>query len=186
MAKSKAPEVKMTRKGRPALAGDERRGRNVLELDIKRVTDQFTKGKLAKKYLADGEKLTPHKVANIIKEQDRLEEAPSTGAVAACFDRWAAVKFAEFSSKPVSFLGYVGDGTQKELDERKATASAAKRAARQNAKPAANKAPVTKKAPANKTPAAKKAPAAKKVSASARKESMKAGIDKRAAARRAS
>lgn len=84
-----------------------RRPRGWLANDVKVICDKFITGEIA---LEDGQALTPHRVARLVKEHDGLDEAPSTGAVAAVFKRWGDFGFATFSDKPFAFLDYTEEG----------------------------------------------------------------------------
>lgn len=110
---------------------DDRRPRGFLEADIKRVCDAWVTGE----YVVVGEKpLTPYRAALALKEMDQLDEAPSSGAVSAVFDRWVEIGFMEASRKPYAFAGYTEAARtkglaalHKEWRERKRAAKAALR-----------------------------------------------------------
>jgi hypothetical protein len=71
---------------------------------------------LAGKLKVDGDKpLTPHRVAKLVAARTG-GEAPSTGAVAAVFDRWAEYGFALFSDKPKAFKKFTAKGEKDGLD----------------------------------------------------------------------
>ena len=117
----------------------ERRPRGWLEHDVKQITDKFVTGEivLEGKPAKDGEEaksetlyLTPHRVARLVKDLDGLEEAPSTGAVAAVFARWEKLGFALFRLKPYAFLDYTDEAKDKGLTAMKEAASDSKKAAR--------------------------------------------------------
>lgn len=110
-----------------------RRGRGFLETDVKSVTDKFVTGTVK---LADGELLTPHRIARLIKEHDGLDKPPSTGAVANILDAWAEIGFASINEKPKAFLDYTETGREEGLTALKTAASDAKKAARKAAKEA--------------------------------------------------
>lgn len=111
-----------------------RRGRGDLEHDVKLTCDKFVTGTLV---LPEGQTLTPHRIAKHIKESDSLDEAPSTGAVAAVLDRWANdYNFAVVNDKPKAFVDYTDAGRAEGLTALKQKAHDAKKAARAAAKAA--------------------------------------------------
>lgn len=84
-----------------------RRPRGFLHADVKTICDLWVTGELK----INGDKpLTPHRTAMAIKEVDSLDEAPSTGAVKAVFDRWKKYDFATFTENPFAFEGYTEEG----------------------------------------------------------------------------
>lgn len=114
-----------------------RRPRGWLETDVKSITDKFVTGEITLTP-KEGETevfLTPHRVAKLVKEMDGLDEAPSTGAVAAVFNRWVECGFIETHSKPFAFKDYTEAGREQGLtalkDARKAKAKEARAAAKQ-------------------------------------------------------
>jgi hypothetical protein len=123
-AKAKADKPKKERK--PV---EQRRARGLLEADVLTITNKFVEGDIV---LGDDEALTPHRIARLIKEQDGLDEAPSTGAVAAVLARWEKYGFAHLEEGPTAFGSYTADGVEhglSALKERHAEARKAERAA---------------------------------------------------------
>lgn len=59
----------------------------------------------------------PKLIAFKIGEKEGSE--PSTGAIHAIFVRWVAIDFGKFQNRPARFLGFVGEGTPEELDQKK-------------------------------------------------------------------
>lgn len=112
-------------------SGPDRRPRGWLETDVKQVCDKFITGEVA---LEEGQHLTPHRVSRLVKELEGLDEAPSTGAVAAVFDRWKEIGFAVISDKPVAFVDYTEDGKSLGLAAMKAVRSENRKAERKAAK----------------------------------------------------
>jgi hypothetical protein len=125
----KAPKVPKEKKERKPAS--ERRGRGLLEADVLTITDKFVKGDVT---LGDDEALTPHRIANFIKDQDGLDEAPSTGAVAAVLARWDKYGFVTLSDKPVAFASYTEAGVSDGLTALKAKHAEDRKAARAEAK----------------------------------------------------
>lgn len=147
MAKNSKSTVEDTEQG-----GD-RRTRGLLESDIKRVTDKIVSGKLE---LPEGTNATPHRLANLLKEEDSLDKAPSTGAVANILTRWRDYGFALVNDKPLYFKGYSAKGKSEGLDALREKFSNARKAARKAERAATD-------GKANKpVPSAKKRAAAKK------------------------
>lgn len=134
----------------------DRRTRGLLEADIKRVTDKLVAGKLE---LPEGTNATPHRLANLLKEEDGLDAAPSTGAVANILTRWRDWGFALVNEKPLYFKGYSAKGKEQGLDALRAKAQEAKKAARK-AERAANDGKGNKPVPSAKKRAAAKKDAA--------------------------
>lgn len=112
----------------------ERAARTDLEPEVKAVTDDFVTGKIT---LAEGESLTPHRIAKEVQQRRGAEKAPSTGAVSAVLDRWEGIGFATLSPKPKAFGDYTDAGREKGLSALKAEASAARKAAKAEAKASA-------------------------------------------------
>lgn len=102
---------------RAVKSGPDRRPRGWLETDVKHITDDFVMGNIK---LEDGEFLTPHRVSKLVQKFDCLDEAPSTGAVAAVFQRWIDVGFMVANDKPFAFLDYTEEGRAQGLTAMKA------------------------------------------------------------------
>ena len=83
------------------------RPRGWLELDVKSITDRFVTGEIT---LPEGQHMTPHRVAQLVKDLESLDEPPSSGAVAAVFKRWDELGFAQIGTKPVAFIDYTDEG----------------------------------------------------------------------------
>lgn len=120
----------------------ERRPRGWLETDVLSITNKYVTGEITLPD-KDGETvlLTPHRIARLVKEMDGLDEAPSTGAVAAVLNRWVEVGFIETHAKPFAFKGYTPAGETEGLsalkDARKESAKEARKAAKDAEKAAA-------------------------------------------------
>lgn len=124
-----------------------RRIRGALEADVKRVCDEFVTGLVA---LPEGELLTPHRIAKIVKDTiGDPEYSPSTGAVAAVLVRWKAIGFASLNEKPMAFLDYTDAGRTEGLTALKAASAEGKRAERKAAKAAST--PAAPETPASAT-----------------------------------
>lgn len=108
-------------------SGADRRPRGWLETDVKHITDDFVTGNIK---LEDGEFLTPHRVSKLVQKFDCLDEAPSTGAVAAVFERWIELGFMVANEKPFAFLDYTEEGRAQGLTAMKAARRSAKAEAR--------------------------------------------------------
>jgi hypothetical protein len=144
------------------------RGRGNLETDCFDIVSKVLGGKLD---LPEGKRLTPTVVGNLIKEQDGLDKAPSTGAVDANFVRWGNYGVVTLGATPRHIKGFTAaftkaGGDKAALAEFKAKHRASLKAAKPAgekapAKPAAKKAPA-KKAAAKKNTGARKPAAAKK------------------------
>lgn len=80
-----------------------RRGRGLLEVDVKSVTDAFVQGQVT---LGEGDLLTPHRIGRQIKERDSLDKAPSTGAIVNVLKKWSDIGFAVVNDKPLAFTDY--------------------------------------------------------------------------------
>ena len=121
----------------------DRRPRGWLETDVLSITNKFITGEITLPE-KDGEAvlLTPHRIARLVKEMDGLDEAPSTGAVAAVLNRWIVVGFAEVHEKPFAFKSYTAAGEAEGLSAlkaaRKVKAKEARAAAKQAEKDAAS------------------------------------------------
>lgn len=113
---------------RSKTAAEGRRPRGWLEADVKRVCDQWITGEIR---LEGDPPLTPHRAGMLVKKMDELDEAPSTGAVAAVFDRWAKIGFAEFTTNPRAFKDYTEQGRTRGLAALKAEESERKKQARE-------------------------------------------------------
>lgn len=116
--------------------------RTNLEADIKSVCDQYVLGHLS---VPEGKQLTPHVIAAAVM-RDRGEDAKvSSGAVAACLNRWAEIGFIELNDKPLAFKDYTEAGRIDGLGELKrqhtARKAAARAAEREASKPVAAPAP---------------------------------------------
>lgn len=83
-----------------------RRGRGLLEVDVRSVTDAFAKGEIT---LAEGELLTPHRIGRQVKDRDSLDKAPSTGAIVNVLKKWGEIGFAVLNEKPLAFLDYTNE-----------------------------------------------------------------------------
>lgn len=94
---------------RVATLEDGRRPRGWLESDVKRITDAYITGELKTE---TGDLLTPYRVSQFIKKLESLEKGPSTGAIAAVFERWKDIGFAEISDKPLAFVDYTDVGRE--------------------------------------------------------------------------
>lgn len=105
-----------------------RRPRGWLEHDVKQVCDKFVTGEIK---LEGDPPLTPHRVSRLVKEFDGLDEAPSSGAVAAVFDRWEDIGFAIFSKNPRAFTDYTEEGQTRGLAALKAQRTEAKKLERE-------------------------------------------------------
>lgn len=101
-----------------------RKARGDLELAVKAVTDEYATGALV---LPEGEFLTPHRIG---KEIAKTGYSPSTGAVAACLQRWFDVGYIVVNEKPFAFTDYTDAAVEKGLAELKAEAKARKSAAK--------------------------------------------------------
>lgn len=104
------------------------RPRGWLEDAVKRLTDAYTTGDFVQEN--EKHKLTPHRVARIIKEREGLDFIPSTGAVSAVFLRWEQIEFATFEQDPFAFVGYTQLAHDKGLAGIKLTNSNARKAER--------------------------------------------------------
>lgn len=110
--------------------------RGHLAADVLAICKAYTAGKVK----IEGDKpLTPHRVAKLVAERTG-GEAPSTGAVAAVFDRWAEYGFALFLDKPKAFKKFSAKGEKEGLEgiilgrrESRKAATAKERAARKAA-----------------------------------------------------
>lgn len=132
-------------------AKKDRRPRGWLEQDVKQITDKFITGEVK---LEEGQYLTPHRVARMVKELDGLDEAPSSGACAAVFHRWVDLGFAVMNDKPFSFKDYTQEGRDQGLtalkEQRSSRIKAERKAEKEAAKPASEApAPVADAAPAD-------------------------------------
>ena len=116
-------EAPDTEDKRVVKSGPDRRPRGWLETDVKHITDDFVMGNIK---LEDGEFLTPHRVSKLVQKFDALDEAPSTGAVAAVFQRWIDVGFMVANEKPFAFLDYTAEGRAQGLTAMKAARRAEK------------------------------------------------------------
>ena len=112
----------------------ERRPRGWLETDVKSVTDKFVSGEIVMK---EGEFLTPHRIANLVRDLDSLDAAPSTGAVAAVLNRWKELGFITTNDKPYAFLDYTEAAKTEGLSALKQARAAERKASRAAAKAAA-------------------------------------------------
>lgn len=123
--------------------GAPRRTKGSLGLDVKTVTDEYVAGGWEPKD-SDGNALalTPHRIAQRLKERDSLEKAPSTGAITNVLKAWHELHFASLASEhPLTFGGYVGLGSVEELTSAQAQAKALKKAAKAAASPTVAQAP---------------------------------------------
>jgi len=115
----------------------DRRPRGWLETDVLSITNKYITGEVT---LPDKDGaavlLTPHRIARLVKDMDGLDEAPSTGAVAAVLNRWIVVGFAEVHEKPFAFKGYTAAGEAEGLSALKAARKAKAKEARAAAKAA--------------------------------------------------
>lgn len=109
------------------------RQRGSLEALVKRVTDAYVTGELA---LADGEALTPHRIAKFI-EAENVSGRVSAGAVTAMLTRWQTVGFVVLSSGPLAFQEYTTDAVTMGLKQLKAQHRQEQKDARKAAKQAA-------------------------------------------------
>lgn len=100
----------------------ERRPRGWLESDVKRLLERVRSGEIA---TPDGG-LTPHRVAALLAEVEGLDSKPSTGAVAAIFDRWEKIGAAVFASGPRRFEDFTDAAKAAGIDALKAQARAAR------------------------------------------------------------
>lgn len=82
---------------------DTRRGRGGLEADVKSITDAYVEGGFV---LPEDQALTPHRIAQAVKNADNLDKPPSTGAVQAILKRWEGIGFAVVSTGPIAFKEY--------------------------------------------------------------------------------
>lgn len=90
-----------------------RRERGSLEASVLAITDEYEDGNID---LPEGKTLTPHTIANLIKEKEGLEKAPSTGAVNAVLKRWDDnYGFALTHDKPYAFKRYSAKGKKQGL-----------------------------------------------------------------------
>jgi hypothetical protein len=60
--------------------------------------------------IEEGKFLTPFIVGRLLKEIDVLETAPSSGAIAAIFNKWKASGYAEFRRNPFAFVDFSEEG----------------------------------------------------------------------------
>lgn len=104
------------------------RPRGWLEEAVKRLTDAYVTGDF--KMENEKHKLTPHRVARIVRDREGLDFIPSTGAVSAVFLRWQDMEFATFEQDPFAFVDYTDLAREKGLAGIKLTNSNAKRAER--------------------------------------------------------
>jgi len=99
-----------------------------LQDEILSVCADYADGKVD----TDGKPLTPHRIAKIIGTRGNPE--PSSGAVAACLDRWVEYGFATVNPKPKSFKAITAagkrDGLEALVAKHRAKLSAAKKAAK--------------------------------------------------------
>lgn len=126
--------------------------RTNLEMDVKAVCDRFVLGQFI---LPEGRSLTPHVIAAQVMADRNDETKVSSGAVAACLNRWAEIGYITLNEKPMAFTGYTPAGQTDGLTALKQAHSARKaaaRAAQREANKPAAAAPAA--APADPTPAA--------------------------------
>lgn len=114
----KEPEVatksKSTKSTKDTKDTKNTRERGALEESVMAITDEFEEGKID---LPEGKTLTPHTIANLIKEKEGLEKAPSTGAVNAVLQRWDQnYGFALTHEKPYAFKRYSAKGKKQGLE----------------------------------------------------------------------
>ena len=137
-ASTEAPEVT---DGTDAAGADtnaptkDRRPRGWLEVDVKKVTDQFVTGEIK---VENGQFLTPHRISRLVQSLDSLPEPPSTGAVSAVLNRWVKLGFAQTNDKPYAFVDYTQAGREHGLTALKAQRSAALKQERAAAKATSN------------------------------------------------
>ncbi len=113
-AKKAAPAKAAAAKKAPISAADRRTTpRGWLAEAVLKVCTNYQAGKVK----IEGDKpLTPHRVANLIGPRAELGGGiPSTGAVAAVFDRWNEFGFALFSDKPKAFKKLTAKGEKEGL-----------------------------------------------------------------------
>lgn len=109
-APAKATASKAPAKAKTTAEGRKPRGH--LAADVLTICKAYSNGKLK----VEGDKpLTPHRVAKLVAERTG-GDAPSTGAVAAVFDRWAEYGFALFSDAPKAFKKLTAKGEKDGLD----------------------------------------------------------------------
>lgn len=84
--------------------------------------------------LADAvDPITPKAVGESIANKYHIP-TPSSGAIAAVWNRWEALDYAKQAKKPVRFVGFTGDGTWEELERKKTSLRIAKRTSASAAK----------------------------------------------------
>lgn len=87
---------------------DPRLPRGYLELDVDHICREYIAGKHT---LKEGKFLTPHMVGTLlIAETDGERKRPSSGAIAAVFERWLDLGYAEFRREPFAFIRYTNLG----------------------------------------------------------------------------
>lgn len=109
-----------------------RRGRGELEAQVKEITEAYEKDE-SSAGLPEGKTLTPHRIAQIIGEQNG-GDAPSSGAVAAILNRWNEYGYALLHDKPLAFKRTSAKGQKEGLDSLKEKHREAKKAERAAAK----------------------------------------------------
>lgn len=83
---------------------DPGRGRGGLELDCFHAVRDLLDGKVA---LPEGlDKITPHAVGRVIQASDGLDKPPSSGAIAANFNRWGDLGVINLGEKPQHVKGW--------------------------------------------------------------------------------
>jgi len=88
--------------------GPARRGRGVLEAQVREVIDDFVTGVLD----AEDMPITAHRVSNLVRDRHLESKRPSTGAVSAIFARWSVIGAAVIGNDPIQFLGYTLDASE--------------------------------------------------------------------------
>lgn len=103
------PEAEAEQKA--AEPAEPRRPRGWLELDIERLLKAVNAGEISPADVLGRpiDHLTPHFVAETLAKVESLPKKPSTGAVAAVFNRWADLGVATFSDKPYGFIDFTDE-----------------------------------------------------------------------------
>lgn len=97
---------------KPKVQRNIERPRGWLSDAVKAVCDDFVSGKIE---LPEGKTLTPHYVSQLVAEREKLDKAPSTGAVSAVFKRWDEYGFILTHNKPFAFKDYSAKGKKEGL-----------------------------------------------------------------------
>jgi hypothetical protein len=114
--KAPAKPAKSTRKS----SSEPRRGRGGLATDVLEVIERFVAGKVK---LDEGKTLTPHRIALEIQKSDKLDAAPSAGAVTNVVKDMQEIGFITTHAKPLAVKAISAAGQKEGYHPLKAKAN---------------------------------------------------------------